>query len=275
LKILVLGNKGMLGTSFMKLLSEEASFNVIGLDIDKLDISDQDALSEAFLQIKPDLVINCAAYTDVDGCESNQEAANKVNGEAVESIARECEKSGAILIHFSTDYVFDGKKETGYSEDDAPSPINAYGESKLLAEKMIQENMKRFYILRTSWLYGANGKNFVKTMLKLGREKNEIEVVNDQIGSPTYSDDLAGHVVRNFLNGSLDFGIYHATNEGTCSWFDFAVEIFKITEQRVNVLPINSEKFSRPAKRPHFSSLINAKSPKFRGWQEALSDYLL
>ena len=228
------------------------------------DITDE-ALVSAFIQeLNPDLVINAAAYTDVDGCEDNRETALAVNGKALEYIAKACSKVGAVLVHYSTDYIFDGSKEE-YVESDAPDPINVYGESKLLGEKNIMEHIGDYRIIRTSWLFGVHGKNFVETMLRLSGEMDAVRVVNDQFGKPTYTADLARKTAE--IVG-LAPGVYHITNDGVCSWYEFAAAIID------NASPCSSEEFVRRAKRPRYSVLVNTKTSKMRHWGDALKEYL-
>lgn len=286
----------MLGSQMLKTLSGSSDFEMYAFDKDDLDISDKDALTAVFKRISPDFVINCAAFTAVDACETEKETAFKINGDAPGAIASACKAENAALLHISTDYVFDGENPDGYKENDVPSPINAYGESKLRGEQLIAENMDDYYIVRTSWLYGENGQNFVDTMLKLAETKDEISVVDDQIGSPTYSKDLCDELVRCFLSPfisdlpkqhdrmmhnnhssgeKLPFGIYHITNSDYTSWYGFAKEIFKLANMNVKVNPVTSEQFPRPARRPHCSILINTKfDPKMRSWKDALKAYL-
>jgi len=228
------------------------------------NITDEAAISTFILKQDPDLVINAAAYTDVDGCEDNREIAFKVNGEALEYIAKACDKTGAVLVHYSTDYVFNGSREE-YVESDTPSPINAYGESKLLGEKNIINCMDDYRIIRTSWLFGTHGNNFVKTMFTLSKNMDTVKVVNDQFGKPTYTKDLAQKT--NDITG-LASGIYHITNEGVCSWYEFAAAIID------NAVPCSSDEFVRKAKRPEYSVLVNTKTTQMRHWESALNEYL-
>lgn len=286
----MLGKNGMLGSMFLKLLENFRSggrrFEIFAFDRD-LDITDREALEASFARIKPDFVVNCAAYTNVDLAESERDLAFKINGEGPGLLAGQCKIHGAKLIHFSTDYVFDGEKVAGYVEDDAPSPINIYGESKLAGEKAIAAEMNDYFIVRTSWLFGPGGKNFVDTMVQLGGEvlsgkREELKVVDDQVGCPTYTFDLAEAVLKDFLMPFLDadaqvpdFGIYHVTNSEKCSWYEFAREIFKVRSMEVNVQPISSEDFVRPAKRPKSSVLLSTKLDfEMRSWKEAVADYI-
>lgn len=271
MKILIIGAKGMLGHD---LVAEfEKDHEVIGEDIDKIDITREDEVNKKIVQLKPDIVINAAAFTDVDGCESNKEICMKVNGQGVGYLAKACSKLGIILVHYSTDYVFDGKKKEGYKEGDKPNPINIYAQSKALGEKELAKFTDKYYLIRSSWLYGKQGKNFVETMLNLAKEGDKIEVVNDQFGKPTYTRDLAKRT-REIAEEKKDFGIYHVTNEGTTSWYEFTKKIFKLAGIDIEVKPVATEHFPRPAKRPKYSALINTKLPKMRSWEDALKDYL-
>ena len=257
-KTLILGANGMLGQDLQKVFPEAV------LRGRELNITDEHLISAEIADIKPDLVINAAAYTDVDGCEDHRNIAFKVNGDALEYIARACSKAGAILVHFSTDYVFDGTKKE-YVESDIPNPINAYGESKLIGENNIIKNLENYRIIRTSWLYGVHGINFVETMFRLSKEMDAVKVVDDQFGKPTYTADLARKTAD--IVG-LAPGIYHVTNEGVCSWYEFAKAIIN------NVAPCSSEEFVRKAKRPKYSVLVNTKTTPMRHWNDALREYL-
>lgn len=259
IKTLIIGSSGMLGSDLCKVFPD-----AVKLTHHDLDITDRDQVIESILEIKPDVVINAAAYTNVDGCEDNKELAFQVNGYGPGYIAEACARAGAKLVHFSTDYVFDGSKKE-YVESDIPDPINVYGDSKLLGEKKIIENMDDYRIVRISWLFGIHGKNFVETMLKLSGEMDTVKVVNDQFGKPTYTMDLASKVKEII---ELDPGIYHITNDGICSWYEFASSIID------NVIPCTSEEFPRKAKRPKYSVLVNTKTGPMRHWKEALKDYL-
>lgn len=259
IKTLIIGSNGMLGSDLCKVFPD-----AVKLTHHDLDITDREQVVESILKIKPDVVINAAAYTNVDGCEDNKELAFQVNGYGPGYVAEACAKASASLVHFSTDYVFDGSKKE-YVESDIPDPINVYGDSKLLSEKKIIENMDNYRIVRISWLFGIHGKNFVETMLRLSGEMDTVKVVNDQFGKPTYSMDLANKT-REIIE--LDPGIYHITNDGICSWYEFASSIID------NVVPCTSEEFPRKAKRPKYSVLVNTKTEPMRHWREALTDYL-
>jgi len=259
IKTLILGVTGMLGMELSKVFPDAITFSRSALDI-----TNEDRVRLTIEGIKPDVVINAAAYTDVDECEDDRELAFNVNGRALEYIARSCSSAGATLVHYSTDYVFDGSKKE-YFESDETNPINVYGQSKLMGEKNIIENMKDYRIIRTSWLFGLQGKNFVETMLRLSKEMDTVKVVNDQFGKPTYAVDLA-HRTSEIIK--LPPGIYHITNEGTCSWYEFAKAIIG------NAAPCSTDEFPRKAKRPKYSILVNTKTEPMRHWKEALKAYL-
>jgi len=291
MKILITGSKGQLGSELFGILlsmdSEIGSIpeiykgaEVIGVDIDDLDISDSAALDTFSLvhQDKPfDLIINCAAMTNVDACETEFEAAMKGNAIAPMFIAKFADKQGAKLIHISTDYIFDGKADTPYTENDIPSPATVYGASKLIGEKNVQENCSHSFIVRTAWLYGNTGNNFVKTIRKIAAENDRITVVNDQIGNPTNANDLAYHILK-IAAGDV-YGIYHVTGNGICSWYEFACEIVRLSGIECEVVPVTTEEFPRPAPRPAFSAmdhvmLRDTVGDEMRPWREALAAFI-
>ena len=249
----------MLGTDLCSVFPD-----AVKLKHDDIDISDKDHVIDVIKRIDPDVVINAAAYTDVDGCEDNVDYAFKVNGEALAYIAGACYDAGAKLIHYSTDYVFDGTKQE-YRESDAADPINVYGRSKLLGEQNIMKHMDDYLIIRTSWLFGVHGRNFVDTMLALSGQMENVKVVNDQFGKPTYTLDLAKKT-RDIID--MEPGIYHITNEGVCSWYEFASAVIP------NTVPCSSDEFIRKASRPDYSVLKNSKTKPMRHWKDALNDYL-
>jgi dTDP-4-dehydrorhamnose reductase len=270
--ILVVGSKGMLGRDMMALLSGSAR----GVDIDEIDITSLESTERIIRTLKPETVINCAAYTDVDGCETNIETAMQVNCEGVAHLAMATREIGARLVHISTDYVFDGGKGSPYVEDDAPCPLGVYGESKLAGEMNAAFNPDHL-IVRTQWLYGLYGKNFVETMLRLAFEKDELSVVDDQIGSPTWTVDLA-HAILALLNTGHR-GIYHAANSGFCSWNGFAQAIFQEAGLSVKVSSMTTDELNRPARRPLYSTLDCSKLEQDIGfrlqpWHSALKMYL-
>lgn len=297
MKILLLGKSGMLGSCFLKNFFSNLDFELYAFSKEDLDVTNTVLLKELFKKISPTFVVNCSAYTAVDDCEINKELAFNINGRAPGEIAKICKELNCCLVHFSTDYVFNGKKAEGYNENDSTDPINIYGESKLIGEDLIKENMDKYYIIRISWLFGENGKNFVDSMINLGKTKDTIDVVSDQIGSPTYTRDLCKAIESFFIlpnmpefehnheyslrtgdleiHKKLPFGIYHLTNFGQTSWYDFAKKIFEIMKMNVSVKETTSEKFKRPAKRPSFSTLLNTKTDiRLRRWEEALKAYL-
>ncbi|MBQ6138661.1 MAG: dTDP-4-dehydrorhamnose reductase [Methanobrevibacter sp.] len=274
MKIMITGAYGMLGSDLREVLK---NFELIATGSKDLDISDEEKVMDLICEKSPDLVINAAAYTAVDDCESHYDEAYAVNAIGPKNLAIACRKQDIPLVHISTDYVFDGNKRTPLIETDKLGPQSAYGKTKLEGEKFIQENTDKYFILRTAWLYGLHGNNFVKTMLDLAETHDEITVVNDQIGSPTYSLDLAV-AITNLLH-SDKYGIYHVTNEGECSWYDFAKLIFELSNLDVNVIPVSTEEFPRPAPRPHYSVLDNKKwnasgFVPMRDYKEALGAYL-
>lgn len=270
--ILIVGANGMLGHDMMSRIGEQAR----GVDLGDINITDLESTFRVVKTLKPNVVINCAAYTDVDGCESNAETAMQVNGEGVAHLAMASREIGAKLVHISTDYVFDGGKGSPYQEDDPTGPLNVYGESKLAGEMNAAFNPDHL-VVRTQWLYGLRGKNFVETMLKLGAEKDELTVVDDQIGSPTWTVDLAAAIAALISSGCR--GTYHVANSGYCSWNGFAQAIFEESGLSVNVKPMTTDQLNRPARRPLYSTLDCGKLMLDTGfspqpWREALKSYL-
>lgn len=270
MKVLVLGHRGMLGQAIMKTWTD---FEVIGADRQELDIAKPEEVTQALRTHQPKVVMNCAAYTGVDDCETHELEADLINGTAVGHIAQACQACDAILVHISTDYVFDGQQAAGYTENASTGPINAYGRTKLHGEKELQAFCPEYYLIRTSWLYGPGGKNFVRTMLQLGQTKHEIKVVNDQHGKPTLTTDLSAFI-KSLVLERAPYGTYHGINEGATTWYDFARAIFTQARLSVNLVPCSSQEFPRPAQRPAWSILLNTKRPKLRAWDVALRDYL-
>ena len=270
MKTLIIGAKGMLGSALSDAFSD---LDPILWNREDLDITNQDIVKSKIKELSPEFIINAAGYTDVDGAEENEELATKINGNAVGYLAEVSKQISATFVHFSTDYVFDGTKKQGYVEDDKPSPINAYGRSKLEGELQVASSkLQDYYIIRTSWLYGAHGKNFIDTMLQLAEKGGPIKVVNDQFGSPTYVADLA-KATRELIESKIEPGIYHRTNDGVTSWYEFAKEIFKVFNIKADVLSCASDEFPRKALRPKYSILKSTKLPNMRSWKEALQDY--
>jgi len=285
MKILLAGGSGQLAQELQPILL--SSGEVIAVDRTRLDLSQPESIRQAMAEIQPDLVVNAGAYTAVDKAESEPELANAVNGIAPGILAEECEKMGASLMHFSTDYVFDGSHGSAYLETDSTNPLGTYGKSKLAGEEAIRQAGNRHIIIRTAWVYGNGGKgNFVKTMLRLGKEREEIRVVADQIGSPTWTGDLSAASSQIIpLLGQETFGTYHYTNSGVCSWYDFAIAIFEeaaklgfpLKVQRV--IPITTAEYPTPAKRPAFSVLSTVKISALLGtypphWRQGLRQML-
>jgi len=272
MKILILGHKGMLGDELVKVFKKDNELTL--WDRSEIDIADRKDVESKIGDLRPEAVINAAAYTAVDLAEKEgKEIAYQVNGEAVGFLAEACKKNNSVLIHYSTDYVFNGRNKNGYQEDEKRDPLNEYGQSKARGEELLQKINPKFYLIRLSWLFGINGKNFVETMLRLAKENKELRVVNDQYGKPTYAKDLAQRT-RELLESKRPFGIYHLTNEGVCTWYEFAVKIFELAGIEAKVVPVVSSEFSTPAKRPAYSALINTKLSLSRSWQDALEEYL-
>lgn len=271
MKVLVTGANGQLGYDVVKELQKQ-NIECYGATRKDFDIIDFKATENFITNYMPDTIIHCAAYTAVDKAEDESELCYKVNSDATENIAKICKNISSKMLYISTDYVFDGTKVGFYEVDDKPNPINVYGKSKLLGEKAVQKILKKYFIVRISWVFGEHGNNFVKTMLRLGKEHKEINVVSDQYGSPTYTADLATLLVE--MIKTEKYGIYHATNEGVCSWAEFAEEIFKIVNMDVKVNYIAAMEYLAKAKRPT-NSRLKKNIKKIETWQEALKKYLL
>lgn len=276
MKILVTGSKGMLAHDLIPILKER--HDVTAPQEEALDITKRESLKQIIKEVSPDIVINCAAYTSVDKAEEEREKAFFINGTGVQNLSLVCADNNIPLCHISTDYVFNGKKKSPYTPFDNSDPINTYGESKLAGEKYAQWIMSKFYIIRTSWLYGKGGNNFVSTILRLAKEKPEIKVVKDQTGSPTSTVSLSLAIKRLIETGA--YGIYHFTDEtnGGISWHDFAKEIVRLSGLNTKVVPITTAEFPRPAKRPAYSVLdtmlfseVTGYSPK--DWKDSLKMY--
>ncbi len=256
--------------------------DVLGKDLPDFDLTNPIDVRRTIATIQPNVVINCAAYTDVDRCETEEDQADRVNGTGVGYLAQACDAQKSTLVHISTDYVFDGTRKSGYIEQAQFNPVSAYGRTKVHGEQQLRLHSKRAYLVRTSWLYGPGGpstgsgqrKNFVQTMLELGKSKPELKVVNDQHGKPTYTRDLASFVKRLVVERA-PYGTYHGVNEGATTWYDFAKEIFRQAGVDTPVKPCSTKEFPRPAKRPAWSVLLNTKRPLLRLWSSALGDYLI
>jgi dTDP-4-dehydrorhamnose reductase len=270
--ILVIGAKGMLGRDLMNILKGD----VRGADIDDIDITSVDSVKRMLFTLRPAVIVNSAAYTDVDGCEERRELAMAVNGEGVGNLAAVAAEIGAKLVQISTDYVFDGGKGSPYLEDDPVNPLSVYGESKLAGERHAR-GVADHLIVRTQWLYGLNGGNFVETMLRLAEERDEVSVVDDQVGSPTWTVDL-GIAVRSLLENGCR-GTYHAANAGHCSWNEFALAVFAEAGLHMRVNPLTTKELGRAATRPLYSTLECARlfldtGLRLQPWRDALKNYM-
>lgn len=276
MRVLVTGIKGQLGYDIVKECATRG-IEAIGVDVDEMDIVDKAAVEKVISESNVDAVIHCAAYTAVDAAEENISICEKVNVDGTENIAEVCRKLDIKMMYFSTDYVFKGDGEEPWKEDDKKEPLNVYGRTKYEGELAVQRNLDKYFVLRISWVFGINGRNFIKTMLKLGHEKGKVSVVNDQFGAPTYTVDLAKVAVDMIITEK--YGVYHVTNMGDCSWYEFACEIFKKAGMSVDVSPVDSTIFSSKAKRPKNSRMSKSKLKQsgfelLPSWQNALERYL-
>lgn len=258
-KILVFGASGQLGHCLKKVATEQGINNVVFPGEGEANILDEEGLKTLFEEHKPQYAINCAAYTAVDKAEDDVDTARKVNKDGAANLARLCKSYGATLVHVSTDFVFEGNTTQPLVEDDHAAPINVYGLTKLEGEQAVAELLPEHYILRTSWLYSEYGNNFVKTMLRLGAEKDELKIIADQVGTPTYAIDLAGCILHIIKNDSQQYGTYHYSNEGVTSWYDFAMGIFDISNTQVKVYPVRTSEYVTRAVRPAFSVMDKSK----------------
>lgn len=276
MKVLVTGVKGQLGYDVVNEL-EKRGHEAVGTDVEEMDITDAAKVREILTEENPDAVIHCAAYTAVDAAEENVELCRRINAEGTENIARVCSELNCKLLYVSTDYVFNGEGERPWEPDDEREPLNVYGQTKCEGELAVEKYVEKFFIVRIAWVFGVNGKNFIKTMLRLGKDHDELTVVADQIGSPTYTFDLSRLLVD--MIESDKYGRYHATNEGLCSWYEFAVEIFRQSGMDVHIRPVTSEEYPAKAKRPHNSRMDKRKLEengfeRLPEWKDALSRYL-
>ena len=277
MRVLVTGVKGQLGHDVVK-ECEKRGIEAVGVDVEEMDITDAQAVDRVITDAKVDAVIHCAAYTAVDAAEDNVEICRRVNADGTEHIAKVCRKLDIKMVYISTDYVFDGEGERPWEPDDERHPLNVYGQTKYEGELAVEQNLEKYFIVRIAWVFGVSGKNFIKTMLRLGEERGAVSVVNDQIGSPTYTEDLAVLLVD--MVQTEKYGRYHATNEGLCSWYEFACEIFRQADMdQVKVTPVDSNAFPAKAKRPHNSRMSKDKLEangfhRLPAWQDALGRYL-
>lgn len=256
MKVLILGSDGQLGTDMVQeYKAYDRKVDLYKATISDFDISNYDTTRKFILDHSPDLIINCAAHTNVDDCEKNVDFAYRVNAIGSRNVALSANICGASLVYISTDYVFDGEKASPYTEFDTPNPLNIYAKSKLAGEMFVKDFSDKFYIIRTSWLYGSNGHNFLKTILRLAQNNSEIWVVNDQTGTPTDTKSLASQIIKIVDKGI--FGTYNASCNGSCTWYEFACEIVKLAGLDANVIPIKTEEYPLPARRPKYSVLDN------------------
>lgn len=288
MKILITGSNGQLGNELQDIIKtgkcdicempeKIKNYEVVALDVEDLDITNFGNVKKVLEEKKPDVVINCAAATNVDGCETKEDLAFKINAIGPRNLAIVCEKIDAKLVQVSTDYVFSGQGSKPLTEFDITEPYSVYGKTKLLGENYVREFSNKYFIVRTAWLYGRIGKNFVYTMMRLGEEKESLNVVNDQRGNPTNANDLAYHILK--LIETEEYGIYHCTGKGECTWYDFAKKIMALSNKKCIVNPCTSEEYKTPAKRPENSSLDNMMlratvGDEMRDWKVALNSFI-
>lgn len=276
MRVLVTGVKGQLGHDVMNELAKRG-YEGVGVDVEEMDITDRDAVERVMREAHVDKVMHCAAWTAVDAAEDQVELCRKVNAVGTENIARMCRELDLPMVYLSTDYVFDGEGERPWEPDDERHPLNVYGQTKYEGELAVEKYLEKYFIVRIAWVFGVNGNNFIKTMLRLSEAHDTLTVVDDQIGSPTYTYDLARLLVD--MLETEKYGRYHATNEGLCSWCDFAKEIFRQAGKQVTVLPVTSDEYPAKAKRPHNSRMNKDKLEemgftRLPSWQDALGRYL-
>lgn len=275
--ILVTGSTGQLGSDVVKELLKRG-YSTLSPNRSEFNLCSEDSIRNYILNSNCEAIVHCAAYTQVDKAEDEKDLCIKINATATKHIAKCAKILDIPMIYISTDYVFDGTKDGKYTENDETNPINIYGESKLAGEKYVQEILDKYYIVRTSWVFNINGKNFIETMLRLSKANNQLSIVNDQIGSPTYTKDLSRLLVD--MLETSKYGLYHATNEGYCSWYEFADTIFKLANINIDIKAINSNEYASRAKRPLNSKLSKDKLIEFGfkplpHWEDALKDYLI
>ena len=292
MRILITGSNGQLGNELQEIVStgkaeigavseEIKNAEVFAMDVNILDITNLEQVKKVLNEVKPDVVINCAAATNVDGCEANQDLAFKINSLGPRNLAMVAEELGAKIVQVSTDYVFSGVGEAPLKECDLVAPVSVYGKTKLLGEEFVRDFSTKYYIVRTAWLYGYVGHNFVYTMMKLGKDRDTLNVVNDQLGNPTHANDLAYHILK--LIQTEEYGVYHCTGKGECSWYNFASEIMKLSGRNCTVNPCTSEEYKsmypNSADRPAYSSLDNMMlrctiGDEMRDWKDALKTFM-
>jgi dTDP-4-dehydrorhamnose reductase len=275
--ILVTGSTGQLGSDVVKELLKRG-YSTLSPNRSEFNLCSEDSIRNYILNSNCEAIVHCAAYTQVDKAEDEKDLCIKINATATKHIVKCAKILDIPMIYISTDYVFDGTKDGEYTENDETNPINIYGESKLAGEKYVQEILDKYYIVRTSWVFNINGKNFIETMLRLSKANNQLSIVNDQIGSPTYTKDLSRLLVD--MLETSKYGLYHATNEGYCSWYEFADTIFKLANINIDIKAINSNEYASRAKRPMNSKLSKDKLIEYGfkplpHWEDALKDYLI
>lgn len=275
MKLLVTGAKGQLGRSIKQIEGDYPELSITYTDVDELDITKTEALNKYFDSNSIDYLVNCAAYTAVDKAEENIQTARLLNQTAVENLAKCAEKYGFTLIHISTDYVFSGTHFRPYTEDDVPGPLSQYGKSKLGGEEAVLRGCKSGIVLRTSWLYSEFGYNFLKTILRLSEERDELKIIFDQIGTPTYAGDLAKAIMEIVRRNYSEHALFHFSNEGVASWYDFAREIISLTNNNCRLIPIPTEDYPLPAQRPHYGLMSKKKFTetfdyKIPHWKDSL-----
>lgn len=276
MRVLVTGVKGQLGHDVVEEL-EKRGHAAVGVDIEEMDITDAAGVERVITEADVEAVIHCAAYTAVDAAEDNVDVCRKVNADGTENVAEVCKKLDLKMMYISTDYVFNGQGTRAWEPDDEREPLNVYGQTKCEGELAVEKHLSRYFIVRIAWVFGVNGKNFIRTMLNLGKTHDSLTVVDDQVGSPTYTYDLARLLVD--MIETDRYGRYHATNEGLCSWYEFACEIFRQAGMKVNVSPVDSASYPSKAKRPMNSRMSKEKLDengfvRLPTWQDALSRYL-
>ena len=276
MKVLVTGVKGQLGYDVVREL-EKRQIEAVGVDVEEMDITDAAQVETVIRNVNPDAVIHCAAYTAVDAAEDNEEFCRRVNAQGTENVAKVCQEMDLKMMYISTDYVFDGQGTRPWEPDDERDPLNVYGQTKYEGELAVEKYVEKFFIVRIAWVFGVNGKNFIKTMLNLGKTHDKLTVVNDQTGSPTYTYDLA-RLLADMIQTDK-YGRYHATNEGICTWYEFACEIFRQAGMDVEVAPVTSDEYPAKAKRPANSRMSKKKLDengfeRLPSWQDALKRYL-
>ena len=278
LKILVTGKDGQLGQCIKSVAHKYPNLEFSFKSSSELDITNKVKVEFAFSVQQYDYCINCAAYTNVDNAETETELAHNINAVGSKNLAEECLKHQVTLVHISTDFVFDGRGSVPYTENSKTEPLGIYGKTKLEGEEIISKSLKKYFIIRTSWLYSEFGNNFLKTMLRLASDREELGVVNDQIGSPTYAIDLANVVLRLIEDKNTSYGIYHYSNEGVISWYDFAKEIFRLTKSTIKLNKIETKDYPTKAERPQYSVLDTSKIKHFTdisNWKDSLFKAIL